>query len=69
MKILSITNNAIGDLTQYEDNGTKTVTNASIVAKLHTSNGGNLKKIYLDNNPITEVSEISKLKWEDKNGF
>ena len=69
LKILSITNNAIGDLTQYEDNGTKTVTNASIIAKLHTSNGGKLKKIYLDNNPITEVSEISKLKWEDKNGF
>ncbi len=70
MHTLDITKNTVSDITQYEKNGSiKTVTNASIIANLHTNNGGKLERIYLENNPITELNEISKLNWTSKSGF
>ena len=70
MHTLDITKNTVSDITQYEENGSiKTVTNASIIANLHPNNGGKLERIYLENNPITELNEISKLNWTSKSGF
>ena len=72
LQSINLKNNCLQDIIQYTDEtgNIKNVSNLSIIAGLHPSNGGALKSVFLEENPnLTDFSLINNLSWTEKSGF
>ena len=72
LQSINLENNCLQDIIQYTDEtgNIKNVRNLSIIANLHSNNGGVLKSVFLkDNSNLTDFSLIENLSWTEKSGF